>query len=470
MNQNSRIIHMDSVRDEVVTRLYGKSMQRGGEPYGSWRATSLIASAVSITISCSKSLRGTSTMTACYVWSGACSTRGTWRIGSGTEPKVGRRRAALSVRFCRTSTSTSWIGSSKTRWSQRTRRAKVWEQRSRQLPSHDPFDPAYRRLRYVRYADDFLLGFTGPKSETEEIRQKLADYLANDLRLTLSPQKTLITHAASERARFLGYEIGIVRNDALLSKYRKEGKARWKRRATNGHPLLVMPQDVVRNIWRRFSRQGEVLHEAKRICDDDYTIIRGYQSVLRGLYNYYCMAPNVSGRMAAVKWVLGQSLVKTLAAKHKSTVCDILKRYKTTTETDGRCYTVLRVVKERPGKKPLVAEFGGFPLARIPHGLGRVDFDFNAAWFNPVTSRSEAVACLLAGECALCGAIGPVQMHHLRKLADLKRYPNAKWAKTMSARRRKFLPVCVACHGRIHRGDYDGPALSCLQESLMLEN
>ena len=94
-------------------------------------------------------------------------------------------------------------------------RAAVRELRKqlRSLPSQDPHDPGYRRLRYIRYADDHLLGFTGPKAEAEEIKARLARFLRDDLKLELSQDKTLITHARTGAARFLGYEITVQHND-----------------------------------------------------------------------------------------------------------------------------------------------------------------------------------------------------------------------------------------------------------------
>ena len=77
----------------------------------------------------------------------------------------------------------------------------------RRLPSRDPQDPGYRRLRYTRYADDHLLGFIGPKAEAEAIKDQLARFLRDDLALELNPDKTLITHARTRAARYLGYEI-----------------------------------------------------------------------------------------------------------------------------------------------------------------------------------------------------------------------------------------------------------------------
>src|ERR1019366_6371971 len=81
--------------------------------------------------------------------------------------------------------------------------------------------PSYRRLRYVRYADDWLLGFAGPRHEAEEIKEKIAAFLRDELRLELSPSKTLITHAASQAARFLGYEIKAQHSDTKITRNRR---------------------------------------------------------------------------------------------------------------------------------------------------------------------------------------------------------------------------------------------------------
>ena len=81
--------------------------------------------------------------------------------------------------------------------------------RRRGVPRGDPGDPGYRRLRYIRYADDHLLGFTGPKAEAEQIKQRLAEFLRDDLKLELNQDKTLITHARTQAASFLGYQVTV---------------------------------------------------------------------------------------------------------------------------------------------------------------------------------------------------------------------------------------------------------------------
>jgi group II intron reverse transcriptase/maturase len=320
----------------------------------------------------------------------------------------------------------------------------------RRLPSVDYFDPDFRRLKYVRYADDFLLGFIGPKAEAERIRQRIGDFLRDELRLELSLEKTLITHAVDEKASFLGYEIKVSRSHDRLT----DGK-----RTTNGAIALLMPRSVVTKIRERYSRGGKVRHRAEIQEEADYTIIRRYGGVLAGVYNFYCLATNVGqkNRMHMVKWVLETSLTKTLAHKHRISVRGVYRRYRV--PEDGR--DVLRAVVERPGRTPLVATFGGFPLVRRPWGRDALeDVDLAASWHRYATDRSEAVQRLMSARCELCGRDGPVVMHHIRKLADLNR-PGRRRAteaeRIMSARRRKAIAVCTHCHHRIHSGDYDGP-------------
>jgi group II intron reverse transcriptase/maturase len=325
------------------------------------------------------------------------------------------------------------------------------KQERRKVVYHRPVDPDYRRLKYVRYADDFLLGFVGPKSEAEEIRRRLGEFLQRELKLTLSAEKTLITHATDDRARFLGYELKVEREGNLLA---PDG-----RRATDGCITLLMPRKVFVKYRQRYSKNGKVIHRKELTPESNYTIIQRYQGVLRGLYNYYCMAANVSRRMGDIRWVLESSLVKTLAVKFKRKSKAIRKEYKRHTPQG----VALRAEVKRHGKEPLVAVFGGFPMERIPEGLGVVDFNLTATWFQPVSKRSEVVQRLLAGKCELCDARGiPVQVHHIRKLADINRpgrRPKATGEKIMSARKRKTLVVCEGCHQAIHAGRYDGPRI-----------
>jgi group II intron reverse transcriptase/maturase len=331
-------------------------------------------------------------------------------------------------------------------------------QELRNLPSKNPQDPNYRRLRYIRYADDFLLGFVGPKEEAEEIRQRIGAYLENTLKLNLSLEKTLITHAADEKAKFLGYEIKVTRADSSIT----EDEIHGKRRAANGYVTLIMPKKVILKYRKLNSRRGKIIHSGELTPESDYTIVQRFQSVYRGLYNFYCMAGNVSKRIGHIHRILHIAMVKTLACKHKTKVSRILKRY-TKDTPEGK---VFQVTVRRKDKEPLTAMFGGFKTTRVPEGMGVVDFRPTMEWHRHANKRSEVVQRLLAGRCELCGKEGcPVAVHHIRKLSDIDkpgRRPKNDWERLMSARKRKTLVVCTGpdgCHQKIHAGLYDGPKI-----------
>jgi hypothetical protein len=180
-----------------------------------------------------------------------------------------------------------------------------------------------------------------------------------------------------------------------------------------------------------------------------YTILSQYQAEYRGLVQYYQLALNLH-RLNRVQWVMEQSLTKTLAAKWRVTVKRVYRRLQTTVPTPNGPRKVLRVTVERgAGKKPLVATWGGIPLRWRQAAV--LDDDLPAFW----NGRSELLERLLADECELCGSRVGVEVHHMRKLADLRtkgRAERLKWVEVMAARRRKTLVVCADCHGAIHAG------------------
>ena len=225
-----------------------------------------------------------------------------------------------------------------------------------QLPSTDLYDPGYRRLRYVRYADDFVLGFIGPKAEAGQIKESLATFLRDTLKLELSQEKTLITHATSQAAKFLGYE--------FVSQQADDKHDRNGRRKVNGIIGLRVPAKVIEQHCRAYMGKGKPTHRSVLLNDDDFTIISRYQAEYRGVIQYYLLAQNVS-HFGRLQWVMSQSLAKTLAAKHKTTCRKIIRRYKSTVHTAHGERVCLKVVKEQgDGNRPKVTQFGGIPLKR----------------------------------------------------------------------------------------------------------
>lgn len=327
------------------------------------------------------------------------------------------------------------------RWAE----AKALRKQRRALPSVDPFDPAYRRLRYIRYADDFLLGFCGPREEAEQIKQQLPQFLHTTLKLTLSEPKTLLTHARTTPARFLGYAIHVIQNDHLCDT--------TGRRATNGTIGLTLPVDIVQVACQRYMRHGKPNQRTQNIFDSDFSIIAQYQQEFRGFVAYYRLAYNLAAQATWFKHVMEQFLTKTLAAKYRISVPTVYQRYGAMLETPhgprkGLCVTIVR--DEKP---PLVAQWGGISLARC---VDAVLNDHPKPMWN---ARTELSLRLLAQRCELCGATDHIVVHHIRHLKDLKRKGRASrpaWVEKMAARRRKTLVVCERCHYTIHAGQADG--------------
>ncbi|MFI5774806.1 reverse transcriptase domain-containing protein [Streptomyces sp. NPDC051658] len=318
-------------------------------------------------------------------------------------------------------------------------RTKVRDLRKRlhSMPSMDPQDPDYRRLRYVRYADDTLLGFAGPKAEAEEIKKRLARFLRDDLKLELSPEKTLVTHARTGAARFLGYDITVLHNDRKIS---------GRRRSVNGTIGLRVPRSVVSAKQAQYKERGKPARRPELLNQDDHVIISTYGSEYRGIVEYYLMAGDVF-RLTRLQWVMETSMLMTLANKHRSSVSKMARKYATTTETPFGPRKCFEARVERVGRKPLVGRFGGIPLRQ---NKKTVITDRRLAPVN--IKRKELVTRLLAGRCEACGRVDEVEVHHVAKLADLGKPGTDRppWADLMAARHRKALVVCGSCHADIH--------------------
>ncbi len=315
------------------------------------------------------------------------------------------------------------------------------------LPSLDTHDPDYRRLRYIRYADDFGLAFIGPKSEAEEIKRQLTIFLREELKLNLSDEKTLITHARNGAAKFLGYEITTLHSDVKQTKA-KNGQ---KKRNINGRVGLRIPHKVLIEKCNRYRKGGKAIHRAELLNESDYTIIATYQLEYRGIVEYYRLAYNLH-TLQLLKWMMETSLTKTLASKHKTSVKKIYKKYQTELDVEGKKYKVLQATVTREGKKPLIATWGGIPLT---WDIQATIQDRPGPQWN---RRSELEERLLAQTCEVCGATritARIEVHHIRALKDLQKYEGREkplWVKVMAARCRKTLVLCHTCHADLHAG------------------
>jgi group II intron reverse transcriptase/maturase len=303
-------------------------------------------------------------------------------------------------------------------------------QQVRRMPSRDPNDPEFKRLRYIRYADDFLIGVTGPKAEAEEIKQRIREYLRDTLKLELSEEKTLLTHASTTEARFLGYAISVHQDN--------NRRGVGGNRTFSGMIGLRIPQGRVQEACKPYMANGKPIHRPELLHDDAFSIIRQYETEYQGLVGYYRKALNL-GHFGRLKWTMQQSLVKTLAHKLRISTTKVYKRYAASVETPHGTYKGLRVTVPREGKKPLVAIWGGVNLIREVKGW--IEDNPPRVWND---SRNELLARLKADTCELCGSSDRMNVHHIRALRDLQKRgqsPRPEWVVRMASRQRNTNPA-----------------------------
>ena len=312
-----------------------------------------------------------------------------------------------------------------------------------QMPSGDHYDPHYRRLRYCRYADDFVLGVIGSKSDAVAIMEKLKAFLSERLQLKHSEAKTGLKHN-SEVIRFLGYDISVINSE----KVRKMviGGRHCKRRTGKGHISLYAPYARLQKFaTERLYGNWELmdpLHKPFLMQAKEHEIIQQYSTEMRGIAEYYKLADNYSKAIGRLYFLGKGSFLKSIAAKHQTTV------HKISSLLDRGGYTAVRV-RRKDGE---VKEFKLFHPRDVNRDYiddARVDFPILTFQF---TSSTELLQRMEARKCEYCEhEEGYFEVHHIRKLADIHK-GKAPWEKFMISRRRKTLVLCIRCHDLLHAG------------------
>lgn len=309
----------------------------------------------------------------------------------------------------------------------------------------DPLDEKFKKLRYVRYADDFIIGVIGSKSDAEEIKKDIKDFLKKHLSIELSEEKTLITNG-KDFAKFLGYNITVTWNDNQRKNVIGDTK-----RTVNGAIGLYVPYENWRNkllnlkamrIETKNNKEiWKPIHRVNLVNCDALEILTIYNSEIRGLYNYYCLANNVSV-LNKFSYIMEYSLYKTLANKFKTSIPKIITKYKI-----GKDFGV----KYETKKGPKIAFFynEGFKRKNIVT-KSEDNFPQNEKYFG----RTGLLERLNANRCEICGTTNAqMEVHHVRKLKDLK--GKKKWEEMMIARNRKTMVLCKKCHRDLHSGKLD---------------
>jgi group II intron reverse transcriptase/maturase len=305
-----------------------------------------------------------------------------------------------------------------------------------------PLDPDFRRMYYCRYADDFLVGIIGSKEEAEAVKEWLGTYLEEELQLELSAEKTLVTHAEN-RVRFLGYDIKRGDNKRKVKVSRKQGAC--IQRTCMQRLTLLVPRDKCEAFAKEYGqRQGWQGRERIHLFHlSELETLMIYNAEIRGFLGYYALADNLTSVASSILWLTTTSFLKTLAAKRRSTLRKVARSLKR-----GPNRYVIPFKKRDGTVKEYVLVASTRQIERKEVTYGEVDV-IPSTW--KYRGRTELGRRLQAHRCEWCGAKeGPIEVHHVRKLKDLK--GKRAWERQMIARRRKTMVLCRACHVDLHAG------------------
>jgi len=309
-------------------------------------------------------------------------------------------------------------------------------------PHLDEMDENYKRLQYNRYADDFLISITGSKQDAENIKEQVKIFLKDKLNLTMSEEKTHVTHS-SEKVRYLGYDIRISRSQD--TKRTKKGlqrvwygkvflympKEKWIKKAMERGAIQVKRNnDTGKEMWRPMPRK-DLMNRS------DAEIVSTFNSEIRGLYNFYRIAENV-GALHKYYYMVRYSMLKTLAGKHRTNVSVIKKRHM----VNG----VLRIPYDTTkGRKYCEFYHDGFRK----HSDGYDNVADVMPSYRKYDSRHTIVNRIKAGVCEICGEHADyLCMPHVRTLKSLK--GRDIFEQKMLKMRRKSLALCPDCFELLH--------------------
>ena len=322
------------------------------------------------------------------------------------------------------------------------RQYKANRKESVNYPSGDEMDVNYKRLKYVRYADDFLIGIIGSKQDAMTIKEDVKNFLNEKLFLELSDEKTLITHT-EDSAKFLGYEISVRKSNTT----RRSANGAL-RRAYNKRVRLMIGEDTVKKKLLEHRTLEIKIHNGKEqwkpksraslVSNDDLEILDKYNKEIRGLYNYFSLANNCNV-LSKFSYIMKLSMYKTFAHKYRTKVRKILKKYYRNGHFSVKYQLRNGTVKD------LTFYHDGFKK-KNPMSYNNIDKLPNIMYH---TASSSLIDRLKAEKCEVCGATGKLVMHHVRKLKDLK--GKTPLEKRMIARKRKTIALCGSCLKTTHQ-------------------
>lgn len=302
-----------------------------------------------------------------------------------------------------------------------------------------------KEIKYVRYADDFIIGVRGSREDCEEIKRKLSCFIRDSLKMELSEEKTLITHS-NTYARFLGYDMRIRRSNII----KPNGRGTTQRTMSNHMELAVPLGDKIQPflfkhgvVKQKENGELEPVHRNDLLRLTDLEIVSAYDAELRGICNFYYLAGNFY-KLHYMSYLMEYSCLKTLAFKHRCTIGKIKEKF--SDKKGGWCipYETKKGMKYLYLSKHSDCAKGKEASDTIP-GMTMIHKHTRSTF----ESRLKAKTCELCG----CTESRQFEIHHINKLKNLK--GKEPWEVMMIAKRRKTMVVCYECHKKIHNQSFE---------------
>lgn len=315
------------------------------------------------------------------------------------------------------------------------------------LPSKELGDPNFRRLHYVRYADDFILGYVGPKEEAEKITMRIKEFLHEHLSLETNPDKSTIKHASERGIKYLGVYLRYLPNNRLrINSSSEKGdvkllKATSYNSAQLRAPIVELMEKAVNKGYAKRSKSGIARATAciKMSSLEDEQIVNRFSKIIRGILEYYSCVNSRSDLWNVIA-LYKKSCALTLAHKHKlRSANEVFKRYGPKLKVSnplGKGTTELYYPTTLGTKIDFKTRKDNITMELLNESPLQGSY-----MQNPKTS----LVCQFEG----CKATEKLEEHHTNPLRNISKQLTA-FEKSLIAKKRKTITLCQEHHKTLH--------------------
>lgn len=320
------------------------------------------------------------------------------------------------------------------------------------LPSRDPHDIAFRRLRYVRYTDDFILGFTGKKEEAIAIKNNIEQFLADGLKLKVNENKSKIFHSSDRNIKYLGFFLRYINTNKIVKDPKGENGdiiQQLKSTAINSTQLRIPVEELLQRAvergYAKLRKDGESYRATScrklaSLLDKD--IVDRFSGIIRGLVQYYSASNQYSDLWQVIS-IYRKSCALTLADKHKlKTAAKAFKTYGPR----------LRISDSLDPKKTVELYYPDSLKTTSNFRIGKQGVNTHLLVEAPIQgSHKQNIKTSTVCQYPGCTEIKDLEAHHLNPIKNIDKKGLTPLELSLRKKKRKTITLCKEHHMMIHR-------------------